>query len=88
MSVAERRAPSGFRSADTGQVASTYHDFVPPAAVPPLAFCCRREGESRRLDSAMIDPTEHLLENLHRVASVETPQRLDFLIPLVALGNG
>jgi hypothetical protein len=52
-----------------------------------LSFCRRPEGESRRLDLAMIDPTEQLLEILPRIAAVKTRQRLDFLIPTHAVRN-
>jgi len=53
-----------------------------------LSFCRRAEGESRRLDLAMIGPTEQLLENLPRIAAVKTRQRLDFLIPTHGVRNG
>lgn len=53
-----------------------------------LPFCRRPEGESRRLDLPMIDPTEQLLENLPRIAAVKTRQRLDFLIPTHGIRNG
>jgi hypothetical protein len=39
-----------------------------------LSFCRRPEDVSRRIDLAMIDPTEQLLENLPRIAAVKTRQ--------------
>ena len=53
-----------------------------------LSFCRGPEGESRRLDLAMIDPIEQLLENLPRITAMKTPQRLDFLIPTHGVRNG
>jgi hypothetical protein len=39
-----------------------------------LSFCCRREGESRRIDLVMIDPTDR--EVFHHNATAAVAEHL------------